>query len=512
VLDSSESVQSSESSVIDKEAINVTRSSSKTSGWHFDTTGTLTVGYASLNQTIGYSESVTDSNQQAINKVAERTRKSAESLKALHKIEVKGKTETFTENRMTRIVRNPYKDRTLALNVFQLLKHYSVSTALAETRLALVIPINRIAFDAEFVVANADFLRESLLDLSLVDDLQLAIQGAKPDVMASAPSYALARTIAERALHYLFKEPNIFNMPDVAGKNANDPRLSFDASADNDFGKTGLGDALIKAMGTIFLSLGYFYKVWSDPNFKPDVGDNAIRMAVALANDIDTTWKVIFADPTKTPINIFKEAFDESSLSEILRRVPGFLTIVKGMLLPLLDPIKEEKDAAIRQEQARYATARLVNHLNCNLSYYIQRFLRYSWTKTNASSIIQFVREVLLYLEVTGQWLPALIAQDFDIEGAFIDKQEIVVPGIRSLNGEQIASIGSILPDSSAGDLVRIPPVIPPQPAVTDVQVPCDGIHLEVAEGACVLKDVPDPVPLLSGTLELQGLKLVLTT
>ena len=506
VLESAESVQSSESSAIDKEAINVTRSSSKTSGWHFDTTGTLTVGYASLSQTIGYSESVTDSNQQAINKTSERTRKSAESLKSLHKIEVKGKTETFVQNRMTRLLINPYKDRTLALNVFQLLKHYSVSTALVDTRLAIIVAVDHVVFDADFVVSNADFLRDTLTDSSLIDDLTQAVQGAKADLTASAPSYELARTIAERAIHYLFFEPNIFNLPTRNGRDSNSPALSMDANLPT-FGDTGLGDALVKNMGLVFMSLNLFFKVAADAKLRFDQSDNAIRLAVALANDIDASWSKIFADPAKVPDSIQKEAFDDTSFSEVLRRVPGFLAMVKGMLVPLLEPATAEQDAAAKQEQARYALARLITHLNCNMNFYIQRYLRYVWTKTTGAAVVTFVRRHIAYLSQNNLFPAFLLTDDFDVEGSFIDKQEIVIPGMRPLSGDQLAAIGTRLSEGAGDAPPQQPPVVEPDPAIIELEVPADGIHLEVAPGACVLAEVPDPLPSGSLAFEVANIK-----
>jgi len=61
VIESTESIDSSESTTSDKEAVNITRASSKTENWHVDTTGMLTCGYASLSVTAGYSQSVTNS-------------------------------------------------------------------------------------------------------------------------------------------------------------------------------------------------------------------------------------------------------------------------------------------------------------------------------------------------------------------------------------------------------------------------------------------------------------------
>jgi hypothetical protein len=52
--------------------------------------------------------------------------------------------------------------------------------------------------------------------------------------------------------------------------------------------------------------------------------------------------------------------------------------------------------------------------------------------------------------------------------------------------------------------LADIQPVVLP-----NVQLPADGIHLEVAEGACVLKDVP--IPPITVDFSLQGATLSIT-
>jgi hypothetical protein len=108
-LDSTEAISSSESTTSDKETVNVVRAASKTEGWHVDGTGTLTCGYGSASVSAGYSKSVTESNQQTINHVAEATKKSATNLKSLHKIDVRGVSESFVQNRMTRVLKNPLR-------------------------------------------------------------------------------------------------------------------------------------------------------------------------------------------------------------------------------------------------------------------------------------------------------------------------------------------------------------------------------------------------------------------
>ena len=491
VVDSTESLDSSESTTMDKEAINISRASSKTEGWHVDTTGELTVGYASLRTTVGYSQSVTTSNNQTIDHVTEATKKSAHSLKSLHKIEVRGVSEGLITNRMTRVVKNPYRDRTLSVNVFQLEKHFSVQTALTEVHSALILRVDSLLFDRDFVIANVDFLQNELLDTSLIDDLSAILENAIPVFVQDAQ--ATAGQIARQALHLLFDDSvNMFHMPPVSGANidANLPSSSFNATLSTNFGDSGLSDAINNDLGIIFTILNYFY-ILVTRDIKGNVVQisnlddvTAIQYAVTLGKELNDQWYKEFPDPTKDPVpGLIKNIMDQSQLTEIFRRLSGFLTVVKGMLLPLLEPVQQQQQQQQDQTKAIYVLNRVLKHLACNQNYYIQQYLRYIAAKTNNQAIIDFAVQVLADPQIQ-QKLAAVL--DLDIDRAFIDRREIIIPGFTALDPKQLGALGKELFGTDGS------PVANPEPSlIEDIAVPCDGIHLEVAEGACVLKDVP---------------------
>ena len=82
---------------------------------------------------------------------------------------------------------------------------------------------------------------------------------------------------------------------------------------------------------------------------------------------------------------------------------------------------------------------------------------------------------------------PILLRLVFDIGRSFIDKQQIVVPGFRTLEEDDIKQLP--LAVSAAGpqfDFDNIKPIVD-----KDVDVPSDGVHLEVEAGKCVLKNLP---------------------
>jgi len=499
VMDSSENIESSESVTADKEAINVTRATSKTQNWHVDTTGTLTCGAASLNVSAGYSQSVTDSSQQTINHVTEATRKSAHSLKSLHKIEVRGTSESFVQNRMTRVIKNPYIDRTLSINVFQLAKHFALRTDLTETRIAILLQFKGILFDSHFVVENADFLRDTLLDSPLRDQLSTAIQGATTKV--DQDSLRIASEVAERALYHLFENPNIFNVPPVSGTDANPPGSSYNAQLVG-FGGTALGDSLNTHFGLPFVTMNFYYSLYKDPNYDRTRDEKGIRMAVALGQTLDDFFKNVFTDPLKPPVEAdLKNILDPDNLTEFARRIPGFLSMIKGILNPLLDPAKLERDAARAQLAATLVMERLVQHLNCNAGYYLQEFLRYVERITNGQGIVDLVNQSFDRLIALGALPPFVKRTDFDIDRSFIEKAKVIVPGFVKLTPDQVRAVGRALLGSDPG------PVLDPVPTMIEVDVPADGIHLEVAAGGCILRNVPDR-PGFELDLDLSNLKV----
>ena len=48
---------------------------------------------------------------------------------------------------MSRALKNPYPDRTLSVNLFQLIKHFSVETTITEVRSALIFRLTGLTFD-----------------------------------------------------------------------------------------------------------------------------------------------------------------------------------------------------------------------------------------------------------------------------------------------------------------------------------------------------------------------------
>src|SRR5205085_2791293 len=145
------------------------------------------------------------------------------------------------------------------------LKQFDVTTALADTRVAIIASIDGITFNDDFVIGNVDFLQDKLLDTGI--DLNSAIKGARPIVASNAQ--AVAVRMARRALHYLYLESNMFNLPPIGGSDVNLPATAFDSQFSSDFWRTGLGDSLRNDFAEIYTTLGFFYKLMTDPVLDP---------------------------------------------------------------------------------------------------------------------------------------------------------------------------------------------------------------------------------------------------
>jgi hypothetical protein len=494
-VDSVESLQSDESTTLDKEVMDVARASSRTQNWHVDASGSYGIGDSKIGASAGTSTTVSDTSQSSIQQLSQTTRKSANSLKTLKKIEVRGVSDGFTQTRMTRKIHNPYRDRTLTVNVFQLVKHFSVITDLAETRLALFIDVSSLNFDADFVVAHGDFLQDNLLDPLLLDELPLAIAGALPE--PPAQSQEAADGWAERALALLFDEPNVFDMPPIVRvelggplpvdvpMDPNPPETSFDARILP--GRSGLDDALRNELGTVFASLGLFYRAYRDLESAQLLRPNAVALALAIAGDVGPKWTAAKpADVTKI--------LDGNDFTEIFRRLPGFLAIASLVLTPLVQPAAAELANIETYKNSVFVLGRLLSHLNSNKNFYIQMFLTHLATTTKNQTILDFVREV-----VDRAGLPSDFIAMYDIESSFVSAQQIVVPGLSALPP---GAADALIPDGAGqGETGVIP-------AVDDLEVPADGIHLEVAAGSCILDDLPPTAATTEISLEGASLRV----
>jgi hypothetical protein len=539
-VDQAEQMNSLESTTSDKEALTAVHTASTTENWHVDANGKFGVGN-SLGFNADFSKNVTNTSQSTINHVHESTIKSSHTLKTLHKVEVKGVTEAIVQNRMTRVITNPYKDRTLSVNVFQLLKHFYLRTELDQVNLALVIPITGITFDRDFVVANRDFLNMKLLDSNILAELPAAIAGAE---LTPADAYAQAEAVAELALRYLFQGPktggpNVFNMqqwdwnmqvfylekepppsfnpqlpgppPKITGSpptakliepfDPNEPSYSFD--------ETLLQDAFTEAKLTkntstqlAFMQLNLLFRVWQEvQSMSPSSTLSVTQLDVAkmILKDVATNWQAISNGQD------ISDLAGDLHVNEIFRRLPGVLTLMQNVLQPLLDQVTDD----VKQNAS--ALARLLKHLNCNANYYLQQYLAYTDSITAHQAIVDFASQVLDALASALPTPPSTtpttptptqcLYNIFDADRAFVDRQQIVIPSTPDLitynpdgsltDSALVAVVNSLSSPNNPVSGSLIASLVPQQ---DEVYLPSDGIHLEAVAGTCVLSDLP-PAP-----------------
>jgi hypothetical protein len=495
-LDSKEEIETNESTIIDKEALNVTRASSRTEGWRVDGSGSISIGDAKLSASGGYSKTMMDSSNASLMQIHDATKKSSHTLKTMHKVEVRGVTESTVTNRMTRLIKNPYSDRTLAINVFQLNKRFCVETRVVEARPALVVRVKKLAFNDDFIIGQVGFLREHLLDSYLVDDLIKGLEAHELAATAFArrSQFDAATTAAKLALRWLFAEPNVFSLNDIDGVDQNLPATTFNGR----LSESGFADLV--SLSPLAFPLGMFFRIYEEYVANDTLDQHAVSLALSMAQHLAPQWAEISKDVNRQ--GQITALMDGGDFTEIFRRMPGFLGLVSdalgnpgGLLKPFGDVLAQQQmvsgqalTANLELEAARRALRRVRDHLNCNSLFYTQRFLFEISRKTNNLAIIAFVRDVLS--KILSETSIVDFEEAFDVERAFVDRDEIIVPARAALTDEDDAGLLSAVFETPPNDRFR-PQLI--KPAIDQVRVPCDGIHLEVAAGLCPLNPPPPP-------------------
>src|SRR5207249_1355473 len=144
----------------------------------------------------------------------------------------------------------------------------------------------------------------------------------------------------------------------------NIPGTSFDARVP----QSGMEEALANELEVPFVTLNLFYRLYREVAANNETLDaQAVAIASALAGAFADKWPGEAADKGHV-----RAVLDGNDYTEIFRRLPGFLAIVTGMLRPLLgtDPTGTTPASVTTMN-------RLIQHLNCNRNYYIQRYITY---------------------------------------------------------------------------------------------------------------------------------------
>lgn len=517
VMRSSESVEKFENSIMDKEVMNVTRTSSRNLNWEVSANGSIRTGVYRAGVSGEVSGGTERTAKEALEQLEKSTRKSSSQLKLLQKLEVGRTTETVVESEEVRTVTNPYRDRPLQLNFYELSKHYRVINRLDPDRpydYALVLDVDDMRFDRSFVLENQDFLKEYVLDRELWDELQHVLQRG-----AVRPGSDTAQWFARKALAYLFEVGNVFQV-DVPGpvdrteEEWNDPALSFIGR----WNRSAYNDSLSQNFGSGFAAINVYYKIYleevdGDPESVDE--ERLIELALTLADYVGPLWNRLSKGERK-------KLLDDHDHTEVIRRLPGFLSLVEGGVRPAVrrhqqtgraPPPAESEDGGGESDteelpgpsvagspdevKANSVIARMVEHVGCNKSYYIKAYLTYVFEITSGFALRDTLRGIERRADVRGSSV-AEIFEHLDANAAYQDGHRYVVPVRRDVDAADFERVMFEALDEAAGGVspeVRssieefegdVDPIV-----IDDVVLPADGYYLEAVEGAdCMTGDL----------------------
>jgi hypothetical protein len=175
---------------------------------------------------------------------------------------------------------------------------------------------------------------------------------------------------------------------------------------------------------------------------------------------------------------------DRDNLTEVFRRLGGFLSIISGIVRPLVQYSDQEKEAELAAQKAEIVIDRAIRHLQCHSDYYTEQFLKYVATTTSLLTVRRFVRDALSRIKGNPD-LKKEYDNVFDLERVFLNGNQIIVP-IRSDKGHE--DIKKFTKELAQQDLTGINLGVK---NISELEVPFDGIHLEVVSGKCLLTELP---------------------
>lgn len=484
-IDSVEELESRESSLVDRDILNVARSMSTTENWQVSGNGSFSIGGLGLGASGSYSKSVNQAVQSTNQRLRESTQKSASTLKALQKTEISELSEVTEDNLRSRLLVNPYFDRSLLIRVYDLVKTYCVETHFIRAVPALTIAVENLPIGRDFVVSYGDFLAETLLDTALALELGNALEAVNE--LRDETDVERAVEVAELALAYLFKSPpNMFNVGGlpVPGPvpDPNDPANSFNAQLLG----SGLGDANDNNLGLVFTTLGYYYRIYTDrvsSQANPPAGTAlddrfAVDLAVSLANFLTPLW-LGFENAGQ-----ISNVLDSNDQTEVLRRLSGFLSLVSGILTPLVAPVEEMRETEMKTRRAENVIRRTVHHLKANQWYYAKAFFDYLEKTRRHDLMVQFAIDCI---ETTTIQSPDQLLEQLDIDAVYVDGLTLVIPALSNASPQDFAPFSPMLADVPGTDVTE-PGII----SVMEVEVPCDGSYFDATSGRCVLENLPN--------------------
>src|SRR5260370_16664403 len=83
------------------------------------------------------------------------------------------------------------------------------------------------------------------------------------------------------------------------------------------------------------------------------------------------------------------------NFTEVFRRVPGFLAMIREIVRPLVEPAASDAEAISAHNQDVFNLQRVTDHLNSYSGYYTEQFLRYIAEATNNQVIVEFAKDAI---------------------------------------------------------------------------------------------------------------------
>ncbi len=478
----------------DKESINVANTSARTANWGVSGTGGFSMNGIGASATATDNNTVSTTTASTINSIHETTLKSTKKVTTQTKLQIRGVTETTVEARQTRVLKNPFPDRVLHLNLYEVVKKFSVQTSQDALQLMITASLDPLKFTQAFVSSNQAFLQDALLDAqlqSVLPAIVAALQQAHPTDEQARISSAL--DILEQ---YLFEDrPGVQpyhnsdtqnDTPTNAFTNANvKPPPNF---LSIDTGASGAAIGLDKSAGfEIYLNLEtYWMMMGGYPAGSgglatwPAYSAQRLLLMRGMANQVRDAWETRLDDAGR------KSLMTSANRTEIFRRVPGFLRLYDELLGTLTISQPDATTVAL--------TNALLNHLNCSANYYTEQFLRFVWNRLGNTFVIRFANDALSAL------FPPPAGYTVDTSRPYLNLYEVENVqrnGLNVLIPLRFTALpaNSTIPNFVAG-LTQLNDAInkatAPAPVTGEVIVPAEGVHIEPVAGSCVLQ-LPSP-------------------
>lgn len=479
----------------DKESINVANTSARTANWSVSGTGGFSLYGIGASGSATDSNTVNNSTTSTINSIHETTLKSTKKVTTQTKLQIRGVTETTVEARQTRVLKNPFPDRALHLNLYEIVKKFGVTTSQDSLQLMITATLEAIKFTQAFISSNQAFLQDALLDAQLQSVLPTivgALQQAQPSDEQAKIDNAL-----DTLEQYLF-EDRAGVQPYHDGDYQNDtPTNAFTNANVNapppwtniNTGASGVAIAQsVSAAFEIYINEQMYWMVMAGyppgsaalsrwPAVYPA---RRLQLMQGLAAKVRDAWENKLDDTGR------KNLMKSPDRTEIFRRVPGFLKLYDELLGNLTIPQPDATTVALINA--------LVNHLNCNADYYTEQYVRFAWNRLGSTFVIHFANDILSRLFLP----PAAYTPDtsrpylnlYEVEDVQRNGLSVLIPlqfGALPANATIPNFIAGLTQLNDAINEATVP-----QPLQNEVIVPAEGVHIEPVAGSCVLQ-LPSP-------------------